>query len=85
MRTIIPALLILLSVSAGCQGMGRPQWFNPGTADYQRARAQKFDPYADNDIGPAVVGSRPPGYDRPSAEPTRARWNQWGAPRFGYQ
>jgi hypothetical protein len=65
--------------------MGRPDWFNPGPAKYQQQRAQRFDPYPDNDIGPPVIGGRPPEFSRPPAETTRARWNQWGAPRYGYQ
>lgn len=85
MRTRTTLLLLLICACQGCQSMGRPQWFNPGPASYQQQRAQRFDPYPDNDIGPPVIGARPPDYTRPPAETTRARWNQWGAPRYGYQ
>ena len=78
-------VLALVATTVGCQSMGRPQWFNPGSSTAQRQRAERFDPYPDTDTGPAMVGARPHDYSRPSAEATRARWNQWGLSRFGHQ
>lgn len=43
----------------------------PGTIHYQRGRAVVHDPFPDNSIGPAVMGGRPSGFERPLSEPTR--------------
>jgi predicted small lipoprotein YifL len=64
---------VLLAGLAGC-GMERPRLFHPGPAAYQQKKAERFDPYADNDIGPEVVGARPRDYQKPIPEPSRARW-----------
>ncbi len=86
MKRVFATLVVLVLVSplVGCQGMRRPQWFNPGPIDYQRQQAQRFDPYPDQDVGPRMEGTRPPGYQQQGAEPTRARWNEWGRTRSGY-
>jgi hypothetical protein len=54
--------------------MSPPNFFNPGPARDQQMRAQRFDPYPENDVGPEVVGGRPLGYQKPIPEPSRARW-----------
>ena len=64
-------LLLLLT---GCQGMGTASLSDPGTTDAQRNRAVRFDPYAEADIGTPVDGARPREYEKPIAEPLRARW-----------
>ncbi len=64
--------LLLVGVAGGC--VTGPRWLHPGPADYQQQKAVRFDPYADNDAGPTVVGARPRDYDKPLAEPARARW-----------
>jgi hypothetical protein len=64
--------LVLVSASGGC--VSSPRLFHPGSAAYQQQKAVRFDPYVDNDIGPAVVGARPRDYDKPPAEPVRAHW-----------
>jgi hypothetical protein len=67
-------LLCLLTVLAvtGCiyprAGL-RP----PGPVQYQRQNASLHDPYADNDLGPEVVGGRPRDFQKPLAEPVRSR------------
>jgi hypothetical protein len=38
----------------------------------QQQRATIYDPYGDNDAGPAIVGGRPREFQKPSAEPVRA-------------
>lgn len=64
----------LAAVLLGCTGTGGPSWFRPGPAQYQQRKAERFDPYAQPDIGPDVTGARPREYDRPTAEPARSRW-----------
>lgn len=66
--------LVLIGVTGGC--MSGPRWLHPGPAAYQQDKAARFDPYPDNDIGPALVGVRPRDYDKPLAEPGRARWQK---------
>ena len=40
----------------------------------QRSWATLHDPYPSNDIGPAVVGGRPPGFEKQQPEPVRSRY-----------
>ena len=56
--------------SAGC-AMLQFDPSPPGTIGMQRERAVIHDPYASPDLGPPIVGGRPPGYDLPLA-PTKA-------------
>lgn len=66
---IISVAGILALAIGGCN--------SPGPANVQRARAQWYDPYPANDTGPAVEGSRPPGYDKPYSEPLRNQFERW--------
>jgi len=66
--------LALVWAAGGC--VTGPRWLEPGPACYQQQKAVRFDPYADNDVGPALVGARPRDYDKPLAEPARARWEK---------
>ncbi len=82
-------ILFALGLAVGAIGcsmpnFGYPRVFNPGPVRYQQLRAQKFDPYAE--YGPALGESRPPRgyYDQPPPEATRGRWEEWGAPRYGF-
>jgi hypothetical protein len=50
-----------------------PNLANPGPAAVQRAEAIYHDPYPLNDIGPEVVGGRPPGFQQPLVEVERER------------
>jgi len=71
-------LALLLVICGGCQGYG--SLLGPrGTVQQQRYSATVHDPYADNDAGPEIVGGRPPGYQKPLAEPVRSRpfWEHW--------
>jgi hypothetical protein len=45
----------------------------PGDVRYQRSVATAHDPYPLDDVGPEVVGGRPPGYEKPLPEVERAR------------
>ncbi len=66
------AALVLMLAASGC--VSPPRLLQPGSAAYQQQKAERFDPYAENDIAPAIVGARPREYDKPLAEPARARW-----------
>jgi hypothetical protein len=68
--TMAAALLSL----TGCFSLAPPQWGHPGTATEQQKRAIRFDPYPENDIGPAT-NTQPRDYV-PLAEPARARWQR---------
>lgn len=72
--------LILLLASLGCRSTARPDWMHPGSAPVQQARALRYDPYPENEPGPALVGARPRAYDKPPPETSRARWTlgNWG-------
>ena len=71
-----PVLLVLMIGLGigGCAGVKGPNWFHPGSADYQQKQAQRFDPYPDNQIATEVVGGRPRDFTNPIPEPERARW-----------
>jgi hypothetical protein len=72
-----PIYCALLALAAALAGGCRsryvwPELDSPGTASYQRAVADRFDPYLSPDAGPEVVGGRPLGYQRPLTE------TEWG-------
>jgi len=67
----------LVAGIAGCANMGAPSLFHPGPAEVQQRRAERFDPYPENETGPTIVGARPRGYENPPAEILRARWLPW--------
>jgi hypothetical protein len=79
----MPRLFSLLLVAAlvlgvaGCQSVSRPSWFHPGPAAYQQSSAERFDPYPENEPAPEIVGARPREFQKPPAEPSRARWLPW--------
>lgn len=83
-RSVLIATL-LAAATSGCQGTKWPTIFPSGTAKQQQQQAQKFDPYPQDENGPAIVGGRPINYDKPPVESTRARWPQWGFPKFGFK
>jgi hypothetical protein len=66
------ALAPLFVALAGC--WSPPRLFHPGPAAVQQKNAVQFAPFADNNIGPEIVGARPRDYDKPISEPARARW-----------
>ncbi len=70
-------LALPLALLLGCQSVAGPNWFNPGPASVQQARAVQFDPYPEDELGPQIVGSRPPGYQDPPPETARARFLPW--------
>jgi hypothetical protein len=66
-------VVVLALGSSGCGSLARPDWYHPGTARTQQLRAQRFDPYAEDEPGPTIVGARPREFQKPLAEPLRAR------------
>jgi hypothetical protein len=76
-------LVASLLAASGCQSstFGVPHPLRPGTEQQQQARAQRFDPYPENDIGPPVVGGRPLEYCNPPAEILRVQ-PRLGEPQF---
>lgn len=76
----LSSLTLVVTVSlvlAGCKSVSPPSWFHPGPAAYQQSRAERFDPYPENEPGPEIVGARPREFQKPPAEPSRARWLPW--------
>jgi hypothetical protein len=78
-----PLLLFMLLVTAafcGCASTATPNLEHPGTARTQQSRALRYDPYPENEPGPALVGVRPREYDKPPPESSQARWflGRWG-------
>ena len=63
---------------AGCQGMLLPGWRQPGSAAYQQAMAELFDPFPEDEVGQEIVGVRPREYQDPIPEPLRGRRLPWG-------
>jgi len=68
---------VLAVAAGGCRSVGPPNWLHPGTAAHQQSKAERFDPYPENELGPEVLGGRPREYQKPPAEPARARWLPW--------
>ena len=67
------AMALFLAGISGCSwNLARPDWFAPGSTDYQQQRATIHDPYADNTAGPEVVGGRPREYQQPLPEAVRS-------------
>lgn len=77
---------LLVAVFPGCSGDQtlRQKLFRPGPAQYQRQKAERFDPYNEIPIGPRDDSSRPPDYQQPNPEAAQGRWREWGFPRFGH-
>lgn len=64
---------LALASAAGCSStVKKPRLLHPGPAEYQRANAVQFDPYPQNDMGPAIVGGRPREYAIPVNEVERS-------------
>jgi len=80
-RGLRPFVVALLGAGlVGCQ-LYHPRPGEPRTIEQQRYSAVLHDPFADQDLGPAVVGGRPRDFQRPLAEPVRQRWfvdSWWG-------
>ena len=66
-------IVTVATLATGCGSLARPNWLHPGPTAYQQSMAQQYDPYPENEPGPAMTGVRPRGYEKPIAEPLRAR------------
>ncbi len=68
------ALAAALAPLGGCspQFFRTPKLLHPGPAPVQRYNATQFDPYPLPDLGPEIVGGRPPDYIVPVPEVERA-------------
>lgn len=75
LRLLLALSAMFLSTGIGCAGVTGPRFGGPGPAEWQRAEAQRFDPYPEPEAGPTILGGRPRDYEEPIAEPSRARWN----------
>jgi hypothetical protein len=83
---LVALAAVIAAGTFGCQG-APSTYVRPGPVEYQQARAQRFDPYPENDTGPPIVGGRPREFENPPPEVQRARpdvirnrwlpWN-WG-------
>ena len=70
----LTAIGLLLTQLVACSStIRKPRLASPGTAPFQRHNAEQFDPYPQNDMGPEIVGGRPPDYAVPVPEVERAR------------
>ena len=67
-------LVLLAMPLVGCsRTVLQPRLLHPGPAAYQQDNAVNFvDPYPPNDLGPEIVGGRPPDFAVPLNEVTRA-------------
>jgi hypothetical protein len=51
--------MVCLSLPACSSAVRKPQLEHPGRVELQRANAEVFDPYPENDLAPAIDGGRP--------------------------
>ncbi|MGE0757361.1 MAG: hypothetical protein AB7F89_21730 [Pirellulaceae bacterium] len=74
MRAIVILMAVVLATAGGMGcGLRRPFERPPGTVEQQRREAAAHDPYADNDLGPEVVGGRPREFSKPDPVAERSR------------
>ena len=68
-------ILVLWSLWLNLGGCMLPsrQYQQPRTLGQQRLEATQWDPYAEVDNAPEIVGGRPREFQRPAAEPVRAK------------
>jgi hypothetical protein len=84
-RQLFLVVACVLLGLGGCRGYSSP-FAPPGTMQQQRLNASVYDPYADNDAGPEIVGGRPRDYQKPWSEADRSRasvsggWGRQPAP-----
>jgi len=63
---LIAVAFLVVGLLPGC--LAPPSIVHPGPEAYQQARAQKFDPYPDPNVGTPVAGTRPQDFQNPPAE-----------------
>lgn len=72
-RLLLAAMACLPLTACSPTFFHTPRLRGPGSAPYQQARAEVFDPYPPNDVAPEIVGGRPLDYQVPANEVTRSR------------
>ncbi len=60
------SLFTVCLIATGCNL--RPDWGPPGTIGMQRNRAAMHDPFPSNELGPPIMGGRPPGFEQPKSQ-----------------
>jgi hypothetical protein len=74
LQTKLIVISVLIVQLTACSSTIRyPRLASPGTAGFQRHNAEQFDPYPQNDMGPPILGGRPPDYSVQVPEVERAR------------
>ena len=79
-------MLLLPLFATGCGPLfGLPTVWPPESQKTQVARASKFDPFPDPNMGPAVIGGRPQGFlnPRPEPDPNKTGRSDWFNPSPG--
>ena len=76
-RLRLPLLLTILvgTTVIGCRSIALPSLWPQGSVQQQQFEAQRFNPMPEPDTAPAIVGASGREYERPVAEPSRARWD----------
>lgn len=79
LRQIFAIFMLILvgAPNSGCLTLATPQLLDPTPLAAQRSRAQQFDPFPENEPGPAIEGARPREFAKSIAEPRRARLLPW--------
>lgn len=74
-RPVLSMMLVIVSLSlTACSSAIRyPKLRGPGSAAFQRANAEAFDPYPLPDMGPPIDGGRPREFSTPRNEVERAQ------------
>lgn len=66
-------VIVSLMLTACSSAIRYPKLRSPGTAAFQRANAEAFDPYPLPDMGPPIDGGRPREFSTPRNEVERAQ------------
>ena len=74
----LAAGLLVLAAVDGCKHTAGPNWLHPGGAQSQQIQALRYDPFPENETGPAMAGVRPREFEKPPPETSRARWEKGG-------
>lgn len=76
-RCVLLCAAVVAFGMTGCASVDRPNWLHPGPSPVQQSRAERFDPYPENESGPQIVGARPREYEKPMPEAMRAQQRPW--------
>jgi hypothetical protein len=62
-----------ITLPACSSAVRKPHLLHPGPAPFQQANAEVFDPFPQNDMGPAIDGGRPRDVGPPRSQVERAQ------------